>query len=140
MPIERNAGSAPNAYLKDPGEYVVRVSEVKKGTSRAGAPMLTVTFETRDGRQINAYFVATLIFHMKTLDLLKAACGLDPSEAGFRAEMLVGRDLGILVEPKEPDERGRVFMQITGFGKAEEVSGYHNSPDLGADLADQVPF
>jgi hypothetical protein len=98
--------------------------------------MLTVTFVTRDERTIRSYFVKDLQFHMSALAELKKASGLPSAEP---AEKLVGKEVGILVEPQAPDERGRVFMQIVGYGtKAEVQAGADGG--FGQTSNDEVPF
>jgi hypothetical protein len=132
MPIQRNAGGGGN-YISDPGEYVVRIAETKTGLSKGGKPMLTVEFHTRDERQIRSYFVKELAFHMKALAELKAAAGVPATEP---AEKLVGREVGVLVEPQAPDSQGRVFMQIVGYGPKADVQGASGF----APSTDEVPF
>lgn len=122
--INRNAGSDAGNFIKEPGEYVAKILETKAGMSKNGKKMLTVLFHTKDERQIKSYFVGELAFHMKALAALKVASGLEETD---RAERLIGRECGILVEPQEPDSQtGRVFMQITGYGKASDVTGINS--------------
>lgn len=133
MPIERNAGGGGN-FISDPGEYVVRVAETKTGLSKSNKPMLTVTFQTRDERQIRSYFVKELVYHMKSLELLKLAAGLLATDP---AEKLVNREVGILVEPQAPTANGLVFMQIVGYGPAKDVNG---DTGFAQSSNDEVPF
>lgn len=132
MGIQRNAGGGGN-FISDPGEYVVRIGETKTGLSKGGKPMLTVSFVTRDERQIRSYFVKDLNFHMSALKELKKASGLPEGEP---AEKLIGREVGILVEPQAPDAQGRVFMQIVGYGTKGDVQG----GETGFAQTDEVPF
>ena len=134
MPIARNAGVGAGNRLKDPGEYRVKITETKVGMSKKGKPMLTVTFETHDEKQICGYFVKELAFHMHFLGELKLASGLTEKDS---AENLVGKEVGILVEAQEPNEKGFVFMSIVGYGKSSEV----DSGDAHFALSDtNIPF
>lgn len=135
MPIDRNA--APNGgFIDSPGEYRVKIHHMVTGTSKSGKPMLTVEFHTDDDRAIRAYFVKELGFHMKSLALLKAACGLKETDG---AEKLAGRECGILVEAQAPDQNtGRIFMSIVGYGPANEARPTEASDFAPSDEA--VPF
>lgn len=117
------------------GEHVVTITDWKIGESKSGKTMLTLTFENFEHQMIRGYYVAGLQFHEKALAKIKAACGLS-KEA--KAAELKGKSLGIAVEPQEPDERGRVFMRIVGYGKASDVSAdggrYEESRD------NEIPF
>lgn len=138
MAIERNAGGISGNYVKDPGEYRVRVHETKTGLSKSQKPMLTVVFHTWEDKAIAAYFVKTLTFHMKALESLKVACGLKVNET---ADNLVGKECGILVEAQDPTPEGRVFMSITGYGPANAVGvNQPASPMVGEPSDDNVPF
>jgi hypothetical protein len=135
MAIERNAASEGGNYIKDPGEYRVKVIETKTGMSKSGKPMLTVKFQASDEREIAGYFVKTLKFHMKSLETLKIACGLKITDS---AENLVGRECGILVEAQEPTADGKVFMTIAGYGPAASVNPSAGGPSNHEH--DEVPF
>lgn len=141
MGIQRNAGGGGSQV--DPGEYVVTVHELKQGNSKAGKPMLTITFQTQDERTIKGYYVKSVQFHMHNLGLLKEAAGLRKEDP---ADRLHGRQVGILVENQPPGEDGRVWTQIAGYGPAADVS---TNPFAGAPAGgfgqspmddDQVPF
>lgn len=135
--IEGNFGK----FISDPGEYLVEVNSAKAGKSKKGKPMLTVEFETEDGRTIGGYYVRDLAFHMKSLEQLKLACGLKLTDT---ADNLVGRKCGILVEPQEPNtETGKIFMQIVGYGTVAELGTGTAKP--ASDFApakpiEEVPF
>jgi hypothetical protein len=139
MAIKRNA-AASGRYIKTPGQYRVKVVETKVGLNKKGKNMLTVTFRTADDLEISGYFVQGLNFHIHNLKELKAACGLP---ADKQADQLVGKECGILVEAQEPDSNQNVFMQITGYGSANEVT-HEEMPAAGQAHAapgdDQVPF
>lgn len=117
MAIARNAASG--SYIDRKGEYRAKVTEAKSGMSKTGKRMLTVTFMTTDERSIKSFFVQELIFHMKSLTALKIAAGLTERDT---ADRLVGREVGILVEPQKPNQEGRVFMHVVGYGPASDVT------------------
>jgi hypothetical protein len=111
-----------------PGEYVVEITKASAGMSKSNKPMLTVTFQNFQQEEISGYYLRELHFHMIQLKELKEACGLD---GGSPAENLVGKNCGILVEAGNTDDKGRTFMQITGYGKASDVSSQplpHHDP------------
>ena len=137
MAIERNAGGNGGNYISRPGEYVVVVDKVeyKKTKKEPIRPMAVIHFVNAEDQGIAGYFVKDLNFHMKALTALKAACGLP---AAATAEGLIGKKCGILVEMREPDEMGRSFPQIVGYGPTEAVAqaavpdtGF--APESGAD-------
>lgn len=132
MAIQRNAGDSGN-LINQPGEYAVRVHEVKSGKSKKGSDMLTVTFETPDAKQIRGYFAKNVAFHMKALEALKEACGLNVKES---AGALIGKSCGILVEVPEANGEGRVFAGIVGYGPVSEVKDAAQFPTED----DGVPF
>lgn len=132
MAIERNAISGGN-FIREPGDYKVKVAECKTGNSKTGKPMLTVAFETEDGLKIAGYFVRDLKFHMIALEKLKIAAGLQVTQS---AEHLVGKEVGIAVEAQDPDPNGRIFMAIVGYGPAKDVGPRQQK--LTSD--DEVPF
>lgn len=138
MPIQRNVANGGNS-IKHPGEYRVRVVKLETGMSKSQKPMLTVTFQTLDEMQLKGYFCKGLAWHMKNLAVLKECAGLKPDSP---AENLHGLEVGILVEPREPDEQGRVFMDIAGFGKAHEVGAVEGGGDFAGRQPgdDSVPF
>ena len=117
MAITRSIGSFGNR-ITAAGEYVVEVIRTESGKSKKGKPMLTVTFSTSDEKEIRAWFVKELPFHMSSLVNLKIACGLKPEVS---ADELVGKSCGIAVDQKEPDEQGRIFFHVTGYGKVSDV-------------------
>lgn len=134
MAIERNA-AASGKFLDKPGEYKVKVSEVKTGvTKEKKDPMLTVKFETSEELSIKSYFVKKITFHMKALEALKLACGLT---AVSPAEDLVGKECGILVEMKE-GKTGQQFSNIVGYGPVSSI--VVASPSSTAVPADEIPF
>lgn len=138
MAIERNAGSNGN-FISEAGEYVVKVLETKTGTSKSGKPMLTVTFQTSDELLIRGYFVKSLTFHMKALEELKQASGMKITDS---ADNLVGREVGILVEAQKPDESGRVFMSVCGYGPKDKVTmaAVQASESSFSHAHEEVPF
>lgn len=138
MAIDRNAGSLGN-FVNQPGEYRVKVTETKTGMSKSQKPMLTVTFQTHSELSIRGYFVKTLTFHMKALEALKVACGMKVTEP---ADNLVGKECGILVEAQEPDANGKVFMTISGYGPAAQVTCEPSQPGgfAPSDASDNIPF
>lgn len=129
MAIQRNASGGGNA-IKEAGEYLVRVTEVKVDKSKKGDPMLVVTFTAPDEKQIRGYFVQNLTFHMKNLETLKAVCGMAPKDP---AGALIGRELGISVEVDPPGPDGRSFSGICGYGTVAELenagSGFASNGD-----------
>lgn len=133
MAIQRNAGGGGNV-ISENGEYHVKVTEIKTGLSKSGKQMLTVTFQTPDEKQIRGYYVGALAFHMKDLENLKLAAGLDVKAP---AGQLVGRECGILVEMGAPDEVGRRFASIVGYGPVSELS---NKSETGFAAGDDIPF
>lgn len=105
--------------ISEPGEYVVEVIEVLKGTTKkTGKPMAIVTFETADKKLIRGYYVKDLTFHMDALADLKAACGLSKE---VNSGHLLDCKLGIAVVKGKADPQGRVFMEIAGYGKTSDV-------------------
>lgn len=138
MSIPRNAGGQGN-FVKEPGEYVVRVKECRMGESKSHKPMLTVVFQTVDEKLINGYFVQNLNFHISALRKLKEACGLSPNTDA--SDKLVGKTCGILVEAQEPDVNGRTFMSICGYDKASEVSAREPGDErLSTEQDTSMPF
>lgn len=150
MPIDRNAGGNDNgSYINQPGEYRVRVEKLETGLSKKGDKMLTVFFKTNDDQGIRSFFVQKLPQHLKALAALKFACGKTEAD---RAETLIGRECGILVEPQKPNQdTGRVFMNIVGYGLSSQVGemgGQQQQPSGESDFApssppypgDDVPF
>lgn len=134
--IEGNFGS----FISEPGEYLVEVNSSKAGKSKKGKAMLTVEFESEDGKTIAGYFVKELAFHMKALEQLKLACGLKVTDS---ADELIGKKCGILVEPQPPNpETGKVFMSIVGYGKAADVAPNPKGQETHAKKSEeeQVPF
>lgn len=119
MGIARNAANFGNR-IDAPGEYKVRVKKMEtRLTKESQKPMLVVTFETDDEKVIDGFYVKDLKFHMVNLKELKLACGL---KADASHELLLGKELGILVDRQKPQDDGTVFMQIAGYGKASDVS------------------
>ena len=102
------------------GDYRVKIVKTSSGMSKGGKPMLTVTFETDDEKQINGYYCRHLTFHMAALKDLKVACGLKDDAA---ADMLVGLRCGIAVGEQAPAEDGTIFMQVEGYDKESAVPG-----------------
>lgn len=139
MAIPKNAGALGGKRISEPGEYLVKIHKTETGLSKKGKPMLTVTFETPDEKEIKGYFVKTIKFHMHNLKVLKIACGLKEADS---ADELLGKECGVLVEAQEPNEQGLVFMSIVGFGPAKDVSpGSQTLPDsFEAPIDDTVPF
>lgn len=130
MAIERNAGGSK--FIKDAGEYKVKVKALSIAQNKKDKPMLTVTFQTDDERTIAGYFVKDLPFHKHTLKTLKTACGLTPDDS---ENDLIGKECGILVEPQEPTPDGKVFMSISGYGPAKKIEFTPPKP-----ATDEVPF
>lgn len=134
MAIKKNAKGAK--FLNTEGEFKVRVSGVKIGQSKKGAPMLTVTFETDDGEQISSYFVKSLAFHIHSLKELKAALGLAENAP---SEDMQGKRCGISVEFGDEQEDGKVYAQVVGYGKESDVdSAPVSAPMVGGEV--EVPF
>lgn len=146
MAIDKNASSGSGGnYIKEAGEYRVKVTTVSEGKSKKGKPMVTVTFETKDGKQISSWFVKELAWAVKDMTKLKLAAGLTEKDHSSR---LMDRELGIAVEAKDPDEHGKIFMRIVGYGKAADVESSESdfaSPgqtfgSSQSEDSDQVPF
>lgn len=150
MPIPRNA--AMGRYLTEPGEYVAIIDKVewlktnkgqpkidpKTGETKEPQDMLKVSFFTESQQEIAGYFVKGLKFHMKAYDLLRESCGLPK---GAKSQDFIGKKVGILVELQKPDEMGRTFPQIVGYGPASEVSGAKDDTGFAPDESqDGVPF
>lgn len=131
--IQRNAAPG-SGYIREPGEYVVEVVSATEGQSKGGKPMLTVTFRTSDGKEISSRFVKGVEFHVEALGHLKSSAGV----AGQTAAALVGKKVGILVEPQEPTPDGKTYMQVAGYGKASDVSA--SAAPSGGYHEDNVPF
>lgn len=133
MAIAKNAVGGGNS-IKEPGEYRVKVTEVKVDKSKKGDAMLVVTFMNTEEKLIRAYFVQKLSFHMEALATLKVAAGVDPKAA---AGVLIGKELGILVEVPPPGEDGKSFSQIIGYGSIADLqaqgTGFAADPN-------EVPF
>lgn len=116
MAIERKYKGSK--FIDEPGEYVVSIKNLEVGKSTKGDQMLTVTFATDDERTIKSFFVRKLAFHIRQLTDLKLSAGLTETEDAMN---LVGKRVGIAVDEQEPNEKGQVFMRITGFGKEADV-------------------
>lgn len=136
MAIARNhkAGGSGAGRIDKPGEYVVSVEKTEVGKSKSGKAMLTVTFVTDDDRRIRGYYVRDLDFHMKALADCKVALGL---KADTSSDQMVGKRCGIAVGEQAPNEEGRIFMTIEGYGKEADVDGY--APAI-KDASDEIPF
>lgn len=130
MPIEKKYSGSSSTM--DPGEHRVVITEVQVGVSKSGKQMLTVVFQNDREQRIKSYYVRELVYHIKQLTDLKISCGLTEKSP---AEELLHKRCGILVDPREPNEEGRVFMNIAGYGKESDVTdGGHTS------TKDEIPF
>lgn len=136
MAIAKNTSSdASGKFIRKEGEYKVTVTELKTGNSKKGDPMLTVTFSTEDGQSIRDWFVKTQQFRLAALATLKKACGLP---ANAPAEELQGKACGINVEAKPPDDSGKVYYQVVGYGNVKDVEAGHTGSRQ--DDIDSIPF
>lgn len=135
MAIERNhKGFDSKGRIDKAGEYVVTIEKLETGHSKSGKEMLTITFVTDDEKRIKGYYVRTLEWHMKALNDLKVACGLDPK---LPSQNLFKKRCGIAVGEQSPTEDGKIFMQIEGYGKETDVEGHMATP---GGYSDEVPF
>ena len=107
------------------GEHIVKIMEVKtvmtkEKPGKESKPMYTVVFQNKDGQKHTGYYVKSIKFMMKQFEDLKKCCGLKESDS---ADELVGRKCGILIEVGEPNDEGKVFNQIAGYGTEADVLG-----------------
>lgn len=148
MAIARNAGGG-GKFVSEPGEYKVTVEKIEMKTPKkekldpkTNKPMkrqmLVVHFVTEEEQEIAGYYVKDVPFHMAALAQLKSACGLEPNQS---SDELIGKQCGILVEMGEPNEQGRSFAQIVGYGPADQV-GEPRATGETTDMSnlDEVPF
>lgn len=145
MAIERKFGGSSVEALEE-GEHVVSITDIKFGKSKAGKPMWTLTFSDDSGKSVKGYYVPEVKFHLSQLKEIKAAAGV---QADATPDQLMGKKLGIAVEPQEPTSDGLVFMRITGYGKESMVSHTPQiqekllSPTVPAHMqreVDEIPF
>lgn len=149
MPIARNAGGG-GKFVSEAGEYKVTVEKIEMKTPKkekldpkTNKPMkrqmLVVHFTTDSEQEIAGYYVKDVAFHMAALTQLKAACGLEPNES---SDELIGKQCGILVEMQEPNEQGKSFASIVGYGPADQVGEERGSGETHSMIndGDEVPF
>jgi hypothetical protein len=123
----------------EPGEYVVHVTKVEATTSKKGDPMWKVEFSTHDEKTIAGFYVTKFKWALNALTDCRLAAGLTKED---HPTSLVGKTLGIKVEPGKVHEDGRQYMQITGYGKPSDVTGFADTPTSFAGSSDfsDVPF
>lgn len=121
-------------YIKNPGEYKVKISSVSFGHSKAGKPMFTITFQNDWDDCVKGYYLPDNKWHAKSLSNIKIACGLSEDAP---TEQLNGKRLGILVKAQEPNEKGRVFMQVVGYAPESSVDEFISQPE---DRSEEIPF
>lgn len=147
MAIERKFGKTTSSEALEEGEHVVTITDIKFGKSKANKPMWTLTYSDHEGRSIRGYYVPEVKFHLQQLKEVKTACGLSSDAT---PDQLMGKKLGIAVEPQEPTPDGMIFMRITGYGKASLVEAPPKteqtsflSPTVPAHMTehvDEIPF
>lgn len=137
MSIERKHTGHASNRIDMAGEYRVTVQKTEvKPTKNGGKRMLVVTFVTDDEKEINGYYVQTLKWHIEALSDLKIACGLSAKSS---TDLLMGKRLGIAVGEQTPQEDGRIFMQVEGYGKESDVDGFVEKLPFEKN-DDEVPF
>lgn len=137
MAIQRNAVTSGGKRISEPGEYRVHITELKTKASKKGDPMLVVTFQTEDEKEICGYFVKKYAFQMKALAALKQACGLKDTDS---ADKLIAKECGLLVESGETNEKGHTFMEIVGYGPASDAASSQQAPEFKSDADENIPF
>lgn len=120
MAIERKFGGTKQMKA---GEYKVTVTDIKFGKSKSDKNMWTITFANDHEETIKGFYVPDVAFHLKQLKEIKAVCGLDEKDG---PDKLISKRLGIAVEEQEPDQDGKTFMRITGYGKESQVDESNN--------------
>lgn len=136
MPIQRNLAHSPSNRIDGPGDYVVTITAVNNVLTKISRkPMLVVEMETEDEKKIRDHFVLSLDFRMKALQSLKAAVGLGPEVKDPGA--LVGKQCGIAVAAKPPNDEGRIYMEIVGYGKSSDVEAHQHPPSSNTN---HIPF
>lgn len=137
MAIPRN--HRISGYIDEVGEYRVKVEQMLEGLSSKNKKMLTVTFVTDDEKRIKGFYVKELKFHMSALKDLKLACGLTEKDP---ASSLLGKRCGIAVGQQKPNDDGRVFMTIEGYGPEKDAPAADGLPNdiKEPEETDNVPF
>lgn len=116
MAIKRNFAGGSSEMAN--GEHKCTITDLKVGKSKAGKPMLTVTFTNDNDESVKGFYVLENKVAQIKIKELKVACGLAPDADGM---LLNGKRCGIAVEKGEPNAEGKSFMQIVGYGKESDV-------------------
>lgn len=101
-------------YLKEPGTYEALIIATEAKQSKAGDPMLVVTFKQvgGDAGEINAYFVPKFEFMAKRLAKLKTVIGVSPTA---KKEDMLGKRLQIAVRLQEVKPGKERINEKTGL-------------------------
>lgn len=117
-------------YLKEPGQYEALIIATEAKQSKAGDPMLVVTFkDMKDGGEINAYFVPKFDFMAKRLTKLKTVIGVSPTA---KKEEMLGKKCQIAVRLQEikpgkekiNEKTGQPYppsSEVFDFGPIQEI-------------------
>lgn len=116
MPMKRIFSGTGNRITA--GNHVVHVTEVSQKLSSKNDPMTVIAFETDDEKKVNYYAVHKFPWAIEAVKTCIECAGLPQ---GSKASQLVGKRVGITVEEGKPDDKGRTFMQIVGFGTEKDV-------------------
>lgn len=140
MAIKRNFTGGSGSDFSE-GEHKVKIVDLKLGPSSTGKKMLTVTFENDEGATVKGFYVLDNKVAIIKIKELKVACGLAPDADGM---LLEGKRLGIAVEKGKPDDKGKFYWQIVGYGKESdvEVNASHNdeAPHPATQPDQEIPF
>lgn len=99
-------------YLREAGTFDVKVIGISKKPSKAGNPMLTVTFADDKAREINAYFVVNKM-GLEKLASLKDALGLPQTAKG---EEFIGRECSAVIGFQDPNKTGgKLYTEIKEY-------------------------
>ncbi len=103
MKLIRSAGSKPAPE----GVHAARVANCEEGTSKAGNPMLIITFELEDsGRELRAWVPTHVPFRVD--QLIDAFCG--PEDDELESETLL--DKGCQVQVVHERYEGKITAKI----------------------------
>lgn len=129
-------------YLKEPGTYEALIINAEAKHSKAGDPMLVVTFKQigGNGGEINSYFVPKFPFMQERLTELKAAVGVSPMA---KKEDLLGKKVVIGVRIQEVKPGKERINEKTGkpYPPSSEVFEFLPFREAGEIItADDLPF
>lgn len=123
------------------GEHRVKITAITVKDSKAGKPMITVEFVNEKGQTHSSFFVMANDFAMTKFKDLRESCGLEELEMD---RYLLGKKCGMALEPGKPNAEGKIYMQVSGYGKESEVAGGSSpaakEPGDSEPDEDSVPF